>query len=168
MKIKIFLIFLITNLAFANILTDFKNQNYQKICNMKNIETIKNEKLLSLVGISCVKIDKLYLLPFIIRRLKHTKIGRLNSIYLLTIYTQKKLLYSYFFDNLNLSNFSLPDTDYIISHVFYKIKNHHFKVEQNVYIVKYNKEIYKIYKKGTKLFIDEYKNNKLIKRHWFR
>ena len=168
MKSKIFIFFLIVNIAFANILTDFKNKNYQKICNIKNINTIKNEKLLSLIGIGCVKIDRLYLLPFIIRKLKHTKIGRLNSIYLLTIYMQKKLLYSYFFDNLNLSSFNLPDTDYIISHVFYEIKHNNYKKLGNIYVIQYGDEIYKVYKKGTKLFVDEYKDNKLIKRHWFR
>ena len=168
MKNSLILIFMVVNFLFANILTDFKNHNYNDICQIKNIENTKNEKILSLIGISCVKIDKLYLLPFVIKRLKHTKIGRLNSIYLLTIYMQKKLLYSYFFDNLNLNNFDLPDTDYLISHIFYEIKHNNYKKLGNIYIIQYDDEIYKVYKKGTKLFVDEYKNNKLIKRHWFR
>ena len=168
MKTKIFFILLSICFTYANVLNDFKNQNYKNICNIKTINSLNDEKILSLVGISCVKTDKLYLLPFIIKKLKHTKIGRLNSVYLLTIYMQKKLLYSFMYDNLILDNFNLPDTDYIISHVFYKIKNKDYKKDKNVIIIHYNDEMIKIYKDGDKLFIDEYKHNKLLKRHWFR
>ncbi len=169
MKSKIFIL-LFASLLFAkpNLLTDFKNQQYTNLCTIKNINQLKDEKSLSLIGISCVRTDRLYLLPFIIRKLKRTKIGRLNSIYLLTILMQKKLLYSYFFDNLNLNNFDLPDTDYIISHVFYKVKKNDFKKDKDIYIIKYTDEVIKVYKRGDKLFMDEYKDNKLIKRHWFR
>jgi len=168
MKIKIILLLLSITFSFGTILNDFKNQEYNTICNFKNINRIKDEKVLSLVGISCVKTDKLYLLPFIIKKLKHTKIGRLNSVYLLTIYMQKKLLYSFFFDNLNLNNFNLPDTDYILSHIFYSIKHKNYKIQGNEYIIKYANEIIKVYKQQDKLFVDEYKNGKLIKRRWFR
>jgi len=168
MKNKIILLLIFINLSMANIVNDFKNHQYQKLCKFDNFVNIKNEKLLSLVGISCVKLDKLYLLPFVIARLKHTKIGRLNSIYFLTIYMQKRLLYSYFFDNLKLNNFNLPDTDYVLSHVFYKIKQRDYKIKNDKYIIRYGNKIIKVYKKDNKLFVDEYKNNKLIKRHWFR
>jgi len=168
MQSKIILVLLSITFSFGTILNDFKNQEYNTICNFKNINRIKDEKVLSLVGISCVKIDKLYLLPFIIKKLKHTKIGRLNSIYLLTIYMQKKLLYSYFFDNLDLSNFNLPDTDYILSHIFYNIKHKSFKKEGNVYMIKYANKLIKVYKQQDKLFVEEYSNGKLIKRRWFR
>ncbi len=168
MKNKFFFLLLSICITYGNILNDFKNHKYKKICNIKMINSITDEKVLSLVGISCVKTDRLYLLPFIIKKLKHTKIGRLNSIYLLTIYMQKKLLYSFMFDKLILNNFNLPDTDYIISHVFYKIKNKEYKKSKNIIVLDYNEEIIKVYKDGDKLFIDEYKNNKLLKRHWFR
>ena len=168
MKNKLFFLLLSVCFIYAGVLDDFKNKNYSIICNIKKINSITDEKVLSLVGISCVKTDRLYLLPFIIKKLKHTKIGRLNSIYLLTIYMQKKLLYSFVFDNLNLDSFNLPDTDYIISHVFYKIKRKEYKKLGDKLIINYNGETIKVYKEGDKLFIDEYKNNKLIKRHWFR
>ena len=168
MRSKVLLLFGFLSILQSDILSEFKNRNYEYICNFNNINTLKDEKILSLVGISCVKSDRLYLLPFIIRKLKKTKIGRLNSIYLLTIYMQKKLLYSYFFDKLNLDNFNLPDTDYILSHIFYKIKNNDFKKDGDIYIIKYADEIIKVYTQEDKLIVEEYKNNQLIKRRWFR
>ena len=168
MKSKITIFFILISFSYAGIITDFKNKNYQKICNVISINNTDNEKLLSLVGISCVKTDNLYLLPLIIRKLKHTKASRLNAIYFLIIYMQKKLLYSFVFDGLDLKNFDLPDTNYIISHVFYKIKHNEYKKNKNIYIIQYMDETIKMYKQNDKLFIDEYKQNKLIKRHWYR
>ena len=153
----------------ADLIDDFKAKKYASICNFNNITSnLKNEKILSLIGVSCVKVDRLYLLPYIFKRLKHTKLARKNSIYLLTIYMQKKLLYSYIFDNFSLKGFNLPDTDYIISHVFVKIKNKDFYKKDGKFIIKYKNKIIKVYKVKDKLFIDEFKNQNLIKRRWFR
>ena len=168
MKNKLFIFILFFSFVYGGILKDYKQGNYKNICNINVINSLDDEKLLSITGISCVKIDSLYLLPLIIRKLKHTKTGRLNSIYLLIIYMQKKLLYSYFFDNLKLDDFELPDTNYILSHVFYKIKYNEYKKENGVYIINYDNEIIKVYKNNDKLFVDEYRQNKLIKRHWYK
>lgn len=165
---KLFLFLVLVSFSFGGIIEDFKNKEYEKICKIENINSTRDEKILSLIGISCVKSDNLYLLPYIVRKLKYTKVARLNSIYFSTIYLQKKLLYSYFFDNFNLDSFELPDSDYILSHVFYKIKRNEYKRIGDFYIINYKDEVIKVYKKNNKLFVDEYKNNKLIKRHWFR
>ena len=165
---KIVILLLTISFSLAGIIEDFKNRNYQKVCKIENINSTRDEKILSLIGISCVKSDNLYLLPYIVRKLKYTKLARLNSIYFSTIYLQKKLLYSYFFDGLSLDSFDLPDSDYILSHVFYKIKRDEYKKVNNFYIINYKDEIIKVYKKDDKLFVDEYKNNKLLKRHWYK
>ena len=153
----------------ATIIDDYKKGFYENICNFNNIQKyIKNEKILSLVGISCVRSDRLFLLPLIYRNLKKTKKARINSIYFQTIYMQKRLLYSYFFDNLDLKNFDLPLTDYILSIVFDKIKNKKFKKENGIYVIKLNDKILKLYKEKDKLILETFKKNKLIKRQWFR
>ena len=167
MKNKFFLFFLFIFLR-ANIINEYKNNEFNKICTFQNINTTKNEKLLSIIGISCVKNDNLYLLPYIIAKLKHTKTGRKNAIYLNTIYMQKRLLYSYFFDKFSLKGFDLPNTDYIVSKVFNKIKNKQYKKEGNIIIINLKKETLKIYTLKNKLIIDEYYKNDLIKRHWFK
>jgi len=160
------LIFIFVN---ASLIDDFNNKKYSKICIFKNIEKYKkDEKILSLIGVACVRSDKLFLLPSVINRLKHTKEGINNAIYFLTIYSQKKLLYAYFFYNFNIKTFSFPLTDYFISIIFDSIKNDNFIKKGNIFVVKWKNKKFEIYKIDDKLIIDEYEKNKFIKRHWFR
>jgi len=165
---KFILIFFLFIFGYGSIINDFKNSKYNKICILNNITNTTNEKLLSIIGISCVKADRLYLIPYILPKLKFSKVARENAIYLATIYMQKRLLYSYLFDNLSLEGFNLPKTDYIISIIFSKIKNHDYRKDGNVIIITLKNETIKVYPKDTRMYVDEYKNNKLIKRRWFK
>jgi len=153
----------------ANILADFKKAKYQQICTFEMFHKyLTKPKYLSIVGLACVKIDKLFLLPAITFRLRNDKMSRKNSIYFLTLVLEKRLLYSYFFDkNNDIFHFSFPKTNYFLSDVFNAIKNKQFKKESDIYIIQKNNKIYKVFKNDTFLEIDEYKNNK-IKRHLFR
>jgi len=153
----------------ASIINDYLNKEYNKICSYKNIFKFRrNEKILSVIGESCVKTDNLYLLPYIIRNLKYTKIGRRNSIYFLIIYNEKKLLYSYLFDNMDINDFNFPYTQNILSDVFMALKNGNYEKKKDFYIIKKDNYIIKMYKKNDRMIIEKYKNNKLIKRHWYR
>ena len=154
---------------FANIIDDFKNKNYSEICTPQNYRKyVHNYKMLNLIGLACVKSDKLVLLLPISYRLRKDRLSRKNSVYFLTLVMQKRLLYSYFFDgNKDIFYFSFPKTNYFLSDVFEAIKDKNFKKEQNIYIIQNKNKIYKIFKNGTFLEIDEIKNNK-IKRHLFR
>jgi len=81
---------------------------------------------------------------------------------------EKRLLYSYFFDNNNdIFYFSFPPTNYFLSFVFDAIKKGNFTKEKNIYIISKGNKKYKVFKNGTFLEIDEIENNK-IKRHLFR
>ena len=153
----------------ADIVSDFLKKNYKAICNYSNIQKFsKNEKALSIIGVSCIKTDNLYLLPYIVKGLKRTDYGRKNGIYFLTIYMQKKLLYSYMFDRIKLENFNFPMTDYVLSKIFDAIKNKKYRLFGDKYIIKDNTKAYHLYKEGDKMFVDTYENGKLIKRRWYR
>jgi hypothetical protein len=164
-KFSIFFLSLILN---ASIINEYKNKNYSAICNYQNIiKYKKNEKILSLIGDSCVKTNSLYLLPFIINYLKHTAVGRKNAIYFLVIFNEKKLLYAFLFDNFDISNFNFPMTDNILSIVFKAIKNNKYKKLGQIYLIKTDKDIIKMYKKNDKMIIEVF-DNKKTKRYWFR
>ncbi len=163
---KFFLAFL-PFLLYASVIDDYKEKKYDKICVSKNLNT-SDEKILSLVGISCVKSDKLYLLPFIINKLKKTRLGRTNSVYFSTIVLQKKLLYGFLFDGFSIKGFSFPKGDYILSVVFDNIKKGNYIFENGIYIINLSQKIIYFYKNGDKMIIDEYKNGKLISSKWFR
>jgi hypothetical protein len=166
---KIFSVFIVLiGFLDASIVTDYTNKNYKKICNYQNIIKYKNdENFLSIVGDSCVKTNNLYLLPYIINYLKHTPIGRRNAIYFLVIYNEKKLLYSFLFDNFDISSFNFPRTQHILSIVFENIKNKNYKKYQDKYFIKYNNITIKLYKESDKMIIEEIDGIN-IKRYWFR
>jgi len=168
---KLFILALFVMGLRADIVSDYLHKDYKKICTFSNIEQYKwNEKALSIIGESCVRIDSLYLLPFIVNKLKHTEYGRKNSIYFLTIVMQKKLLYSFVFDGFSLKAFSFPATDYILSKIFMFVKNGKYTKEGDTYVMYDEKssKTYKLYKSGDKMYIDTYQNGTLIKRRWFR
>jgi DNA integrity scanning protein DisA with diadenylate cyclase activity len=159
------------NILKANLVQDYLSKKYDNICSFQNIKKYKsNEKALSIIGVSCIKIDNIYLLPYIIKQLRKTSSGRKNAVYFLTILMQKKLLYSYLFDNISLKFFSFPMTDYILSKVFEAIKNREYKKIGNLIVIEdaENKKTYNLYKKSDKMYIDEFKDGKLIKRRWYR
>jgi len=135
--IKYLLVFLtLTLVSNADLINDYLNKNYHKICSFKNIKKYKNnEKALSIIGVSCIKIDNIYMLSYIINKLKNTDYGRKNVIYFLTVFMEKKLLYSYLFDGISLKAFSFPMTDYVLSVIFNAIKNNNFKKIGDLIIV---------------------------------
>jgi len=166
---KIIISLIIPFILFANIINDFKQRKYKQICTVEMFHKyLTKPKYLSIVGLACVKTDRLFLLPAITYRLRDDKMARKNSIYFLTIVLEKRLLYTYFFDNNNdIFHFSFPKTNYFLSDVFNAIKNKHFKKESDIYIIQEKNKMYKVFKNDTFLEIDEYKKNK-IKRHLFR
>ena len=162
------LIILLTSLClFADIKEDFLNKNYSKICRYSNIQKTKNEKILSLLGVACVRSDKLVYLPFVIQKLRKTSIGRKNAIYFLTIVMQKRLLYSYLFDNQSLDGFFLPKTDYILSKIFYAFKTKKYKKNGDKFEIDLKDSKIYVYKEDDKMIVDEYKDGKIIRR-WYR
>jgi DNA integrity scanning protein DisA with diadenylate cyclase activity len=168
-KIAVFL--LLVNVLNADIVQDYLDKNYKKICSFKNIKKYKsNEKALSIIGVSCTKVDSIYLLPYIINELKYTNYGRKNAIYFITILMEKKLLYSFLYDNISLDAFSFPMTDYVLSKIFDAIKHRRYKKIGDLIVIedKKSKTTYNVYKKNDRFFIDEFKNGKLIKRRWYR
>ena len=163
----IFLFFI--TLLYGDIKKDFLNKEYSKICTLKNIYKYQNnDKILSLIGKACLNIDAIYWLPRVSKFLVHTKKGRSNSLYFLTIVLQKKLIYNYLFDGISLDGFNLPMTDYLLSYIFHKIKNNQFVKKGNKIVIKKGDITYMVYRRKDKMFVDEYKDNRLIKKRWYK
>ncbi|WP_024787673.1 MULTISPECIES: hypothetical protein [unclassified Lebetimonas] len=167
---KLFSVFiLLTVFLNASIIDEYKNKNYNKVCSYKNITKYKkNEKILSIIGDSCVKTNNLYMLPYTINYLIHTSVGRKNAIYFLVIFNEKKLLYSFLFDNFNINSFDFPKTDHVLSVVFNAVKNKQYKKIGDIYLIKNKNLTIKMYKENDKMIIEEYNQKELLKRYWFR
>jgi len=170
---KKILLFIIPFLLFAfDIKKEYLGKNYKLVCKYgtKNFYKFKhNEDLLSLIGMSCVKSDYFIYLPNIINALKYTKQGRNNSLYFSILFLEKKLLYSYMMDNVNLSYYKLPLINHPVSIVITNLIKKKFKKKNDIIIIKDNNNIYKICKdKDMKVYIDIYKNKQLVESHWYR
>ena len=101
--------------------------------------------------------------------LKHTKKGRLNSIYFSLLFIEKKLLISYILDNIDISYYRFPKIKHPISIVFNSLINKNFKKENNIIIINDKNLTYKVYKNNeNKVFIDIYQNSQLLSTHWYR
>jgi len=167
-----FILFIPIFLLSFSIKNQYLAKNYKEVClyGVNHFQKIKkDENLISLIGISCVKSDYFIYLPIIINNLKHTKEARDNSVYFSILFIEKKLLISYVIDGMDISYYKLPFVDHVVSIVFDNIVNKNFTREDNIIVINDKNLIYKVYKNNeNKVYIDVFKNNKLIQRHWYR
>jgi hypothetical protein len=154
---------------------DFKNEflkkNYKEVCEegmSRYFKGNRDEKFLSLVGVACVNSDSFNPLGYLVKDLKKTKEGRNNALYFANMIFQKKLLYAYMMDNIDITYYKTAQTSNILSLVIHAISSNEFsKVEDNI-LIKNNAYLYKVYLSGDKVFIDKYDKTNLIERHWYR
>jgi len=177
MKLLI-LLFLTLNLH-ANIKQNmfglYQNKKYEKVCQIGFDNFKKNkrdEEFVSLYAFACLKSDYIDRLAVPTAVLKFSEEARANSAYFSVILMQKKLLYHALVDNYDLSEFSLPTTDYVLSRVFdlyAKIGKHE---PRSFYLFEDpndKKLTYKLYLvreyKLNKIVIEEFYDTITIQRH---
>jgi hypothetical protein len=153
----------------------FQNKIYKEVCSIgtKNFNNYRDdEEYISLYAFSCLYSDQIDRLAIPIILLRNSKESRANASYFSTILMQKKLLYHSLMDGYDISNLNLATTDYILSKVFdlyVKIG----KYEKRQFYIFHDKEspkvTYKLYLqktlKTTKMIIEEYYDNILVKKH---
>jgi len=174
---KIALILVLATFLYGDFKQDifklYQDKKYSKVCNLgyKNFTKLKNdEKFISLYAFACLKSDYIDMLSVPITKLKQSKESRANASYFSIILMQKKLLYYAMVDGYDISSLNLPSTDYVLSKAF------DFYIKQNrkkdIYIFnddKNNRISYKLSltkKRGIyKIVIDEFYDNKFVKKH---
>jgi len=155
------------------IVKDYENKNYKKVCIYGTVANSKDETILSLIADACLKIDSINPLGTIIKRLVSTPKYRENASYFATILLQKKLIYQFMNDDIDLSGMRLPRTSYVLSVVFENLVKKNYKV-----IEKKTKRIKIVLKdvtyilwrssdKPVKIYLDKYKDGILIKQYWY-
>lgn len=158
-----------------DIMKDYTSGNYKQVC----LESAsfyknngKNENLLTIIGDACVKSDFINPLGYIVKNLVSTPDFRQNASYFSTILLQKKLIYQFINDGIDLSNMRLPKTEHILSVVFENLATKNYiQIDEKIIIKQDNdKEIYlyKVFKDGNNwLILEEYENKKLLEKHWY-
>jgi len=178
----LFVLLIILNLSFGNNLKNkpivflFKHNYFSYLCSHRweyiNKYIGKREDLLSLVGYSCLK--KHWIIPAldVAKALRFTKMGRINSSYITSLFTIKIFLIRYIEDNFNIKDIKIPSIeDDDLGKVFILTQKRLPKVKNGSFILKtdrgFIKTEYKI-KRGEIILTFYDKNNKLIKkeRYW--
>jgi hypothetical protein len=162
----------------SNLYNLYEKQKYEKACNYgakylyKNTNK-KNEKYLTLYGLSCLETDHIERLSTTITHLKGSKDARANASYFSTILLQKQLLMQALIDGKELNDLHLPKTTFVVSKVFSLFVNKKFTLKNDIYKLDDEKREnirYQVYIKDAKknrkyMIIDIYKNDKFTQRY---
>ena len=179
MKKALFILPFLSLLLWAdlkqNMLDLYENKRYEDVCNIgfNNLgKHSKDEDFLLLYAFGCLKSDFIDRLSLPIILLKYTKEARSNSAYFSIILMQKKLLYHALVDGYALDRYKLPTTNYILSKIFDYYASLGKHKSRGVYLFddttnpKLSYKLYLIKKsKPYKMVIEEYDENRLIKKH---
>ena len=181
MKLILFILVTTTFLFSSNLSTLYRfyeKQAYIKACDYghkylyKN-KNHKNEKYLTLYGLSCLETNKIDRISVPMISLKKSKDARANASYFSTILLQKQFLFQALIDKKPLANLEVPRTNFIVSKIFFLFLEKKFTVKDGIY--KFNDEVkkdtrYQLYIKESEeseiyMIIDIYKDDKFIQRY---
>jgi hypothetical protein len=99
---------------------------------------------------------------------------RSTASYFSALLLQKRLIYQFMIDGIDLSGFRLPKYDHVLSVVFDKLSKGDYKslggVTNMIKIDEGERTIFISISddKPARVLVDEYKDAKLLKRHWYQ
>ncbi|MEO1941582.1 MAG: hypothetical protein ABGW77_01665 [Campylobacterales bacterium] len=139
----------------ADLGTLFKQGKYRQICQQRwgYIKKFKrrDERVLSVVAYSCLKIGGITPALDLAKNLYKTPTGRVNGSYISALFLIKKLLIQVIRDNLNLTNLKLPtvEGEGLLLQFFNRVKGLNFSREGEWIVTKDRKFRGKVTKGGN-------------------
>ncbi len=180
---RIILIVLITffinlhadDLKNKNIVYLFKHHYYSYLCKHRweyiNKYVGKREDLLSIVAYACLKNHYLIYALDLAKNLRYTKEGRINSTYIISLFTIKNFLMRYIEDGFDISIIQIPNIESDdLGKIFILTKKQKPQVKKGTFdltMKDYNISVsYDI--KTTEILLTYFKDDKVIKkeRYW--
>lgn len=161
----------------SSFIEDFKAKKYNKVCGKGSrlyYGGYTDENFVSLVGISCAKVDRINVLGMFQRSLVLSDASRENASYFSTLILQKRLIYQFMIDNLDLSHLKLPDSNHLLSRVFTALSNSKYEIlSKRPKLVEINANGRKYVLSVSddtpkKVLVDEYKADGTLERHWYQ
>ena len=187
MKSKIFLLFMFALFVNANtelkavtndaLVEAFQERNFLYVCQqgMKKFNQKRNdEDFLGMVGVACAEIDYINPLGILQKAIKRTQAGRNNASYFGTLILQKKLIYQFMLDGIELGYLRLPDTNHILSVIFKNLVLKKYNVlskkPKKLEMNNGNQRIliYNTNDNPIKVVVEIYENDEKIGEHWYR
>lgn len=159
--------------SYNDILKDYEAKNYEKICSQGSSllsTNEKNENILIAIGDACAKIDAINPLGSVVKNLISTDSYRESGSYFATLILQKKLIYQFMHDKINLKELRLPRTEHVLSRTFEELAKGNYTEKDQKIEIKTSEFDYLLWLSNDspkKVYIDEIKNGKLVHRHWY-
>ncbi len=163
--------------SIEDLVKAFQNRDFKIVCQdgMKKFnDGNRDEDFLGMVGVACAEIDYINPLATLQKSLRSTKAGRNNASYFATLILQKKLLYQFMIDGLDLGYLRVPDTGHILSIIFKNLVLKKYKVTSSdpkrIEIIDGEKRIELSIADTSpkKVIVDVFKDGKKIEHHWYR
>ena len=159
--------------SYTELLRDYEAKNYEKVCSNGSVFLIKNDKnenILTAIGDACAKIDAINPLGNVVKNLISTPENRESGSYFATLVLQKKLIYQFMHDGINLKELRLPRTEHVLSRVFEELAKGNYTTKENKVEIVTPAMDYLLWLSNDepkKVYVDELKNGQLILRHWY-
>ncbi len=176
--------FLLTASLFASEYSEFSKfykqntyESYKKACQIGKqlfYKNEKDEKLLAIIGMACLRADYIDTLGMIQSRLIFTEQARQSASIFSSILLQKRLLIQFLQDDIDISTLALPITNHPISISFVKLRDGDYTLEsKNPKRVSFsdNEMKYTLYidkTKNGKMAIDILLKDGTIEKHRYR
>jgi len=133
-------------------------------------ENIRDENILIAAGQACAKEDFIDFVGVLQQRLGKSSESRKAAVYFSSLVLQKRLIFQFMLEDVDLSPYALPVTDHILSRVFNAIKNGEYTlIEKHPKHIQIGtqEEFLDVYI-TKKVCVDHYKDDKKIKEHRYR
>jgi hypothetical protein len=163
--------------SIDSLIKSFGERDFKTVCKdgMRKYEGgNRDEDFLGMVGVACAEIDYINPLGILQKSLRSTKAGRNNASYFATLILQKKLLYQFMVDDIDLGYLRVPDTNHILSIMFkYLVLKQYKTISESPKSLEIEdgERVIKIYVSNDtpkKVIVDIYKNGNKIGSHWYR
>ncbi len=134
----------------------------------------RDEKLLSLIGMACLRADYIDTLGSIQSRLYQTEEGRTNASLFASMVLQKRLIAQVLYDGSDIGTLALPITEHPLSAVFVALRDKRYELlEGTPRMIRFKNDgiEYRIYvdvEKKNKIAIDMLFDDGTLQQHRYR
>lgn len=159
--------------SHSELLREYEAKKYEQVCTKGFnflISNEKNENIITAIGDACAKVDAINPLGHVVKNLVTTAENRESGSYFATLILQKKLIYQFMLDGINLKELRLPRTEHVLSRVFEELAKGNYKLQDQKVEITTPSMNYLLWLSDDdpkKVYIDEVKEGKLINRHWY-
>lgn len=131
---------------------------------------VQDEKVLIAIGKSCAEDDYINFIGVLQQRLGESPESRRAAVYFSTLLLQKRLISQYMSEGTDLSAYTLPKTEHILSLTFEAIRDRSYTVvtQSPKHLRIGDKDNYLDLYVDKKIHIDVYRDRKKIQEHRYR